>query len=384
MNDGLIVRQAPTADSAFPGAAGKRSDAVATQASSPWGRIRRFIESAIYIVLDAIWPMFARLMTKREWVVVEKDDESFDLFKVRRGATSPFGSTSTLTGSQQSKISESGKRSIELRLLSGKIFSTDFKIPSSAREYAEQVVSNRLDRLAPWRPDNMLYGFALVQDAGASGEIQVNFAATSRDTAEAAIAKLGAIGLTPTMMGSSAEPIDRPLTIDLLRGSADPDAKMKQRLASRLASPLMILLALQLAAAAGSFYAAQASSANLETTRSEVANTRNALTSGTATDTRRAWEQTVVAEKSSTRAVFAVIDRLATIIPQSSYLDQLEIKPDSIALSGLSSDASGLIGTLEAEAELDNARFAAPVTRQQDGRDRFDILVSRVQAEPAQ
>ncbi len=48
-------------------------------------------------------------------------------------------------------------------------------------------------------------------------------------------------------------------------------------------------------------------------------------------------------------------------------------------MAGSSTEASALIRLVEDDALFSNAKFAAPVTRQEDGRDRFEITATFVE-----
>jgi general secretion pathway protein L len=85
--------------------------------------------------------------------------------------------------------------------------------------------------------------------------------------------------------------------------------------------------------------------------------------------------------KTQTPPVIDVLERLSRLLPDSTWLKQLEIKNGSVHLQGFSADASSLIGILEKDSNFSGVRFSSPVTQDEDsGRERFRISATIVGA----
>lgn len=89
-----------------------------------------------------------------------------------------------------------------------------------------------------------------------------------------------------------------------------------------------------------------------------------------ALEQRRAlFEQT----KSGPSAV-ELIEELARIIPDGTWLHRLDFKSGEVQFQGLSDAASALIGVVESSPMFREARFGSPITRDaRSGRERFHI-----------
>lgn len=78
--------------------------------------------------------------------------------------------------------------------------------------------------------------------------------------------------------------------------------------------------------------------------------------------------------KSKRPASVQILDEIARRLPDSTWIHRLELKGDSLQVSGSSDAASSLIEVLEDSEMLAGARFLSPVTQEpRSGRERFHI-----------
>ena len=161
--------------------------------------------------------------------------------------------------------------------------------------------------------------------------------------------------------------------IDLVRGVNDHAGKTCSR---RIASAAIVFLSIALLAYIASVAATMQSGQALVDLDQQIADARRMLIRGSGSLVDRQKAQDLIASKVPQYARFVLIDRLAAIIPDNTYLDELEFQPGSLRIAGTSTEASGLIKILQSEPTISDARFSAPVTRQEDDRDRFDITAT--------
>ncbi len=77
-----------------------------------------------------------------------------------------------------------------------------------------------------------------------------------------------------------------------------------------------------------------------------------------------------------------LIEALSRSLPDTAYLDELEIHDSEARIVGKSADPTGLIGTLESTPEFEDVRFAAPTTRE-DGQTLGTFsIVGKLQGAP--
>ncbi|WP_336489836.1 PilN domain-containing protein [Methylobacterium nigriterrae] len=260
---------------------------------------------------------------------------------------------------------------LELRLPVGHFYHRTVNLPNAGRDYLRPILDHSLERLTPWRRDDVLYGFeAEAQPTG--GTIAVQFMATSASRLAPILAQVEAAGLVPTGLGSAGDPLDRPLRIDLYKGRA---ASAPVRLRRHVVQAVLVLLFTLALTASGSFWFvsvaeedAQVVEARLAVLNLRIRQERKVVPDRT---------QALIEARRHEQSPSALIDRLSAALPDHTVLRELEIAPDRVRLAGHSSDASALVGLLEAEAGLSGVRFGAPVTRDAGRRDVFEIVAMR-------
>lgn len=327
------------------------------------------------VFVDMVEAVRARARLQARLIAIEGDDGRFSVVRVSAGQPVPIGEVDAWSEPQRTKFAKDMRGGVELRLASETMVATVLKVPAEALPFVREVIEHRLEKLTPWRPEKLIYGYDVAAKPGADNHYDVHFSATSREIARAAEARLRqSLGVAASAIGSAAEPLDKPLRIDLLGGSGDA---LGSRRRGRIAA-----IALAVVAGTCAFFVwSQWVAADAARSRTEVdarlAAIRQRLVTGSAIDPARRRDEALIRSKTPDASVFLLIDRLANAIPDDTVLDELDIKPDSVRVAGTSSDASSLVDVLETKMSLTDAEFAAPVTRQPDGRDRFDIVLSR-------
>lgn len=320
--------------------------------------------------VDAVEPTIARFTGQKRLVAMEIDNEEFAFYKSAGARTRFMGNYSALDAAARRLLQAGKPGEIELRLLPGQLVKATITVPAAGLDFVEQIIGSRLDRLTPWTPEKILFGFAVAQKPGPDGQFGVDIIATSREIAARSIARLDAFGLKPSRVGSSAEALGERLRIDLFRGQNDYRRRSLRR---RIATFAIGVLSLAFLAYCLSAYLAWRSDQDAVDLDHQLAAARRMLVAGTADMQDRDKDLALIHGKTPQTARFALLDRLAAIIPDNTYLDELDIQPGSLRIAGTSTEASALIEILQSEKTVSDAKFTAPVTRQDDGRDRFDV-----------
>ncbi|MFB2553947.1 PilN domain-containing protein [Ensifer soli] len=336
--------------------------------------IGRHVMPLVDAFVDVIEPVFSSRRSRTRLIAVADEDDGMSFYQVHGRTATFLGNGDGLRDRGERVVRRFRKGDVELRLPADKLVFASIKVPREALAYVPQIVESRLDRLTPWATEKLLYGFDASAKPGPDGQVDVAFAATSHDIAAPGLARIAAFGLTPSRVGPAADRIEQPLRIDLLRGSNETARNRHRR---RLAFLATACLLVSLVVYAGSLIAQVSAAQRLADHQATLAQLRQQLVQSSGRVTGRQREVALLAEKKPENALFVLIDRLATIIPQDTFLDALDIGPAQIRIAGNSADASALIPLLEAEPGFSEAVFAAPVTRQEGGLDRFDISVRR-------
>lgn len=335
------------------------------------------VGGAVSLLLDAfvaaLEPRLGRFLDRSRRVAVVEGD-GLALYEVREGRVTPRG---PFDGAAPKEFSGRG---LELRLPPHLFLARTLRLPDAGRDYLGPILSHRLERLTPWRPDRVLYGYDVPEPAGPDGTIAVDLLATSADLVAPHLDALTGAGLEVTALGSSAAPLDAPLAIDLYRGRPGAGGASPLRrpvaLAAALAFGLLIPACLAAALLADSAETEQAE------TGSHLAALRSRLAARSGPGGTR--EAALLAAKRPESSTLVLIDRLSTALPDGTVLRELDADGSKVRVVGRSDDAAALIGLLEGQGGLSAVRFAAPVIRDAERREAFDIVASRAPGQRAE
>lgn len=331
----------------------------------------RFLTRLLDAFVDRLEPLVLRVRSKTRRVAVVEPD-GIALYEVREGHP-----VARVEGDAAARSAGGRDGTVELRLPADQILHRTFQVPSAGRAFLAAIVEHRLERLTPWAPDKVLYGFRIVDTAPGDGSITVAFAATSADIAEEPVRRLEALGLAATALGTAADPIERPLGIDLYRGARSAARKNLQR---ATAGVLVGLAAVLVPACLGSFWFANASDERLRAAEERLAQLRARLpgTAGSRAEQARGRDRALIDSKRPETSLIVLIDSLAAALPSDTALRELDVDGTKVRLVGRSRDAPALISLLEREPALAQVQFAAPVIRDSENLDDFEIVASRV------
>jgi general secretion pathway protein L len=341
------------------------------RASEPAAPAASWLGEALSSFIDMIEPAAMRLAAGKRLIAVQSSDGNDLTFHLVSGRRAKVLGSSAADREALIKVLKCTKlKSAELRLDPERLATTVFKIPAAGVQFGHQIVESRLDRLTPWRPDAVVHGFALSSKPGPDGQLDVDFMATSRDIVAACVDHLAQFGLTASALGSAEQPVTQRLRIDLYGGRNDSARKVRRR---RIGVVTIAAIALSLLACGAAVYSSRQASQRIIELDATLAKARNRLVTASGSTAERDRDFAFIGTKQLNEARFYLIDRLAAILPDNTYLGELDIEPGSIRMAGSSTDVSSLVNLLETDASFSEVKFAAPVTRQEDGRDRFEI-----------
>ena len=341
--------------------------------SGAWDRV-------VEAFCQAAEPLLKRAFPDLRLIAVVDGDGSLVLHRVGRDRAATLGSLDALAPTALAELAATRWSAVELRLPAAQIFERKLSLPAASREFLAPIIEHRLDRLTPWRPDRVLYGFRVDGGDASDGAVSVTLTATSRDLVAAPLQRIGAVGLVPTAVGAEAEEPQRSLAVNLLGGGAamPPRAKSHQ-FVSRTA---LVVGGLSLVAFIATAVLAAGAAGGRDAAAQNLAKARRLLRASSIHNLG-SREQLMLAAKQPARSTLLLIDALSTAIPADTYLNELVIQPDKVRLVGSSGNAPALIGEIEA-AGLRNVRFTSAIARNREGRDDFELGAERPQGETGQ
>lgn len=345
-----------------PGALGPAAAAVAARlapAGRVWGQL-------LGTFLTQIDPLLTRLVPQRRAVIVAEGEALVLYEQVGRGAPVRRG---PLEGEAQAAPGRFA--AVDLRLPADRMLRRSLTLPAAGLAYLQPIIAHRLERLTPWRMDKVMHGFAVSPDARTDGTITVDLLATSADRLAPVLDRLAARGFVPTSLGSTEDPLDAPPRLDLYAGRPGATDRTLRRRVGRAA--VVTVAGLLAACLASAWIAEEAETGQAEATvRLTALRSRLQAHRGGATSRERD-----LIDAHGAASALVLLDALSAAIPDGTVLREMNLSAAKIRLAGRSSDAPALIAQLEGKAGLTGVRFAAPVVRDAEGRDLFEITAER-------
>ena len=268
---------------------------------------------------------------------------------------------------------------VRLALNPGEALVRRVTMPAATEENLGSVLGFEMDRLTPFRADEVYYDHRVLARDAASGTITVLLAVARRDIVEPRLAHARALGLSVQGVAVAEEGPRAGPALDLLpreeRGEREgpKERALKQGLAA--AALLLLLVALLLPAFLKN-REVHAIKPALDKAYAEARAT-DALVSEL--DRLVADHNFLLAKRHAAYPTLAYIEEVTRLLPDNTWLQQMEIKQTGkgreLLMSGETVSSSRLIEVLEQSKLLQNAAPRGTVTRgTQPGTERFVIV----------
>jgi general secretion pathway protein L len=246
--------------------------------------------------------------------------------------------------------------------------------PAQVRANLAQVVGYEIDRVTPFRADQVCFDFRLREGAPRAEKIEVELAVCRRDLIQGWIERLrGAGAQVEQVTWQNAWP-----KADLLPREERP----------RRASPafaldkLLLLLVVGLAAASlisvpwqkgRILEAREATARRLKSGAEEVFALRTAI------ERAREGSLAVLEAKSEQPRMMDLLRELTERLPDDTWVQNLDFRDGEVQIRGESSQAAALIGLLEQAPGFTDVAFRSPVVQvATTGQERFHIAFKLV------
>jgi len=329
------------------------------------------------LAADGFASLIDATRARRELRLVEGDDGDFTLWSLagRSGWTAVAGALRVEDGvivtslpSKTRALMRAAK--VDVVLQPRHFIVRNLELPAAAAGFLEGVVRTQIDRLTPWRSHEAAFG-STVPEAQDGDRIIVRVVATARSR------------LTPFVQGFATCQID---ALRVLTDVGDSHAKSEVcvfaatlggvRRIQHLRATLAAGLAVAALAAVGAVAAWAIIGADLDSQRDElqasVDQRRAALLAkrGGSNDAINALAE----KKRSTLPTVLTLETLSQILPDNTYLTDLNIDGAKLQVAGLTDDAPGLIRLIEQSHQFSHAAFFEPTTRtQNETGERFHV-----------
>lgn len=272
-----------------------------------------------------------------------------------------------LKGNANQKPLRSANAVLILRLPAEKVLRKRTTLPAAAAENLHQVIGFEMDRLTPFNAGQVYYDCRVADVDEGSGEIAVDLVAVPRNRLDPLLHNLARgnlriagvdceggweeMNLLP--LGQRPKRGGLALLVNLLLWGG-----ILALLATALAIPLWQKrqLAIELEARANQ---SQAEVQTVTRLRDEIAETREML-------------NRIPQRREQLPTAIDTLNKLTALLPDDTWIQQLELREGKLELRGLSRQATALIQTLESQPEFHDVAFRSPVL-QAGGEERFHL-----------
>lgn len=318
----------------------------------------------------------ARVSTGRRLVAVDAGEGALAFHAAGKAAGPVLGRLPPGGVPVPAAVSRLLRRShVTLDLDPGRFVFRTLDLPGRATDFIEAIVRTQIDRLTPWPPEQVMFGWSQPAPGGADGAISLTVAGTNKAFVEPVMQAMQAGGAAIVEARVSL-PAGHPgpgSGLVIARVTAAAFAVAFWRRCLGVASAVVAVLVIG-ASLYGQLAAMQLTAAAEDLDR-EAAAKRAAILRAAAEGDPAAVPRRIVAERRAA-VPFAtlVLEAVSRIVPDDSYVTNFEIAGTQLRLVGFTADAPALIRLIEASGTFTGASFFAPTTRlPEDPGDRFSI-----------
>jgi general secretion pathway protein L len=254
-------------------------------------------------------------------------------------------------------------------------------LPRESKPYIESVVRHQIEAIFPWSARDVLHA-ALAQDRS-DGRIDVTVRATSRSALEPVLSIAGACEASEVeLVGAAEAGHERDLGSIRVPLGEEGSARIERARAVARYAIVALLVTGVCTIAWTSFlrWSAGSELAALERTRAD----RRALLVRASAAGDAAGHSGLGARRLRGPLAVLVLEKLSELLPDDTYLTDLNLDGERLRISGVSSQAAELVPLLEKSGHFRNASFYAPTTRMAGKpADRFSmeaVVVSQLEA----
>jgi general secretion pathway protein L len=266
------------------------------------------------------------------------------------------------------------ERRLVLRLPSHSVLVREFSLPAAVEENLGQVIGYEMDRYTPFKADAVYHGYRITRRDKA--QVHVQLVVVPREALNNWLHDLQVLGIYPDRIEAEQVP-----GVDLAAAVRMTSTRIRAPGWRGISAVLLVILLI--AAAWLPLWKMQEALAYLDEELDKVQETASqAQILRTERDGLLAQSR-FLGEQRARPAIVEVLDELAAVLPDDTWVQSLEYEGQRLEIQGYSASASGLIPRIEASPLFESVSFIAPVNHNaRTDKDIFQIALTVGEEQP--
>lgn len=275
----------------------------------------------------------------------------------------------------QALYGKEGARPLGICLDPSQALRKEVALPLAATENLAQVLGYELGRLTPFTADQAYYDQRLLQEDRARNQARVLLGVVSRGVVDEHISRFAEWELTPQFVAVSDELESGGDCLNLLPVSLRPKpSRAGLWLVLSMAVITLVLFAVLLGIP---LWKKREAVIALQPVLAQARQQAEVVEGIRREQTRLLAEYNFASEQKLVQpARIAVLEELSRILPDNTWLQQLDIRGTDISMQGYTNSSAKLIGLFEKSTLIENAHFKSPLVKVQGSEERFQLDAS--------
>lgn len=247
------------------------------------------------------------------------------------------------------------------------------KLPLAVEENLAQALRFEMDRYTPFKGDQVYFDYKIIDRSVKTGQLEVQLVLAPKQVVDEMLALLKTWGANAQGVWLADELSAMPPRANLLPLALRAQVKSPQRHVNlALASLAGILLFAAIVIPVWQKYDLALRLAPLADQARQQAEAADAL--HRELDKQMAEYNHLLEKKQTSPIIVALLDELSRLLPDNTWVQQLDLKDKELQIQGETASSSQLVGIFEQSKILRNASFKSPLTKTQAG-ERFHLAI---------
>ncbi len=322
---------------------------------------------------------FRHVLFNAKKLVLEIDGENVEIYRTIGNKKHNIGLlplVDLLTHQNGKVIREPSANEKILCLPQNLVLEKNVAFPLATEENLREVLSYEMDRLTPFSAEQVYYDYYVISRDKKKNNIELKLIVVPKDRVSPLINQLQSTGFQPHIVTVKNLETGGHFPINLLPSEKRAKKMNALRIVNYSLGILLVLL----------FLIAVILPIWNKTQHIKMLEPELSLYTKKAAETTKLREQVEIAKeealflgekKEASILILEILDELTQIVPDDTWINQLEIKSNELNIHGESISSAALLPIIESSELFTNAQFRSPVTQnRQSNTERFHLSVT--------